>query len=55
MGTAFLIGLNGDGFSKWVEWKRLFQLSCMETAFSNGLNENGFFGWVECGRLFQMN
>jgi hypothetical protein len=38
MRTAFLSGLNGNGFFGWVEWERLFL---------SGLNGNGFFGWVE--------
>jgi hypothetical protein len=44
-GTALSYGLNGNGFSVWVEWKRLFHL---------GWIENGFFDWVELGRLFLM-
>jgi hypothetical protein len=43
MGTAFLIGLNENGFFKWVGWGRLFQTGRMTTAFSTELNENGFF------------
>jgi hypothetical protein len=54
MGTAFSAGLNGDGFFKWVEWGRLFQLGWLRTAFSAGLAGDGFFGWVEWGRLFQL-
>jgi hypothetical protein len=61
MRTAFLAGLNGDGFFSWVGWGRLSYMSWMKTAFSNGLiettfsaelNRNGFFSWVEWGRLF---
>jgi hypothetical protein len=55
METAFWTGLNEDGFFKWVEWGRLFQVGCMGTAFSYGLNEDGFFIWVEWKRLFQMS
>jgi hypothetical protein len=54
MGTAFSDGLNGDGFFKWVEWGRLFQMGWLGTAFSAGLNGDGFFSWVEWGRLFQL-
>jgi hypothetical protein len=28
MGTAFLCGLNGNGFFIWIEWERLFHMSC---------------------------
>jgi hypothetical protein len=45
--TAFSAGLNGDGFFKWVEWGRLFQLGWLGTAFSAELNGDGFFSWVE--------
>jgi hypothetical protein len=40
MGTAFSAGLNGDGFFKWVEWGRLFQVGLLGTAFSDGLAED---------------
>jgi hypothetical protein len=43
MGTAFSYGLNGDGFFKWAEWGRLFQMGWMGTAISNELNGDGFF------------
>jgi hypothetical protein len=43
MGTAFSAGLAGDGFFKWVDWGRLFQMGSMRTAFSDGLNGDGFF------------
>jgi hypothetical protein len=54
MGTAFSKELNGDGFFKWVEWGRLFQLGWLGTAFSNGLNGDGFFKWVEWERHFRL-
>jgi hypothetical protein len=43
MRTAFSNELNEDGFFKWVEWGRLFQLGWLGTAFLYELNENGFF------------
>jgi hypothetical protein len=52
MRTAFLAGLNGDGFFSWVKWGRLSHMGWMITAFSNGLigtafsaglNRDGFF------------
>jgi hypothetical protein len=61
MGTAFLNGLNENGFFSWVDWGRLSHMGWMKTAFSNELietafsaelNEDGFFSWVEWGRLF---
>jgi hypothetical protein len=54
METAFLSGLNEDGFFGWVEWERLFRLGWMGTAFLSGLNGNGFFIWVEWERLFYL-
>jgi hypothetical protein len=63
IGTDFSAELAGDGFFKWVEWGRLFQLSWLGTAFqlgwlgtafSAGLNGNRFFSWVEWGPLFQL-
>ncbi len=42
MRTAFSDGLNRDGFFKWVERERLFQLNWMKTIFSTVLNKNDF-------------
>jgi hypothetical protein len=54
MRTTFSAELIEDGFFRWVEWGRLFQLGWLGTAFSAGLVWDGFFRWVEWGRLFQM-
>jgi hypothetical protein len=54
MGTAFSAGLSEDGFFRWVEWGRLFQMGWLGTAFSTELAGDGFFNWVGWGRLFQM-
>jgi hypothetical protein len=44
-----------DGFFRWVEWGRLFQLGWLGTAFSDGLNGDGLFSWVGWGRLFRLS
>ncbi len=54
MRTAFSAGLNEDGVLRWVEWKRLSQMSWMWTTFSTELNEDDFLKWVEWGRIFQL-
>jgi hypothetical protein len=61
MKTAFSNELTEDaenGFFRWIEWGRLFQLDWLgwlRTTFSAGLNGDDFFDWVEWGRLCRLD